>query len=1601
MRKMTLVIIAILIIACLPIKIPLQLTYLKRTILKTPLVKASPGWLEGYDYRRPITIEEQSGNTLTDYAVLIEYDFSTLINEGKIKSDLSDLRFADEAGNELPYFIFNRTGDVTKIYVKIPEIPASGSTTIYMYYGNPGASSPTYSPNDVVIFYDDFEDGVVGDEYVTFSVQSISEANGLLTMQKVYEAAAGGCYINTSRTYIDEASPPTNVWVLIETLGRQHETTDANSAWGIYYYFIDTDNMVYACKGDNELAGSYDFSIHEWSGGSESIISEAGSNVGTEWFLFKGIIFFNSTIKALASGAGESHELKKDLSVTKGYVGLHLGWKTDETFDFEYILVRQYIDPEPSYTIGKEEKFFAFYLPSNSLLLIHEITYSPNSTQFTHTFSATNTTTAGYETNYTNPYGWRVYANPFDSTENQAILISEVNISLPYSQVLVRNLTLEAKTNSTGDYRRLWIKVLDENGTIISELSNATIDTTWTTVTLDINTNMSNLLTLWINATVNSTTTSGEEIGIKDIRIYIEYETKPSFRVPLEANVPHFNCSSSHYVELGSSEYLNASTIIFKLIDHLTLNATDYPTSPTYIGNETINSYNYMAYKIDPANYSQSLYIYALLENKIETFDIKVKNIPITTVLVGEILTISLPIEGNITIGDIGEWTNVTEISFKLKKTGTFTIQANTTKISEWCVGYAKQTIEVNYGGFGVKLIDLDDKIIDYEDITLLLINKSSGKIVKELTGRKFLDLTTLWACNYTLRFEFKDIVLETRDFTLNSTTDNSVLEIQLNLRRRIEHYGNKWSIEPNATVTGAISMNLTRIDPENVEDRFSDFSIRYSWNDIYFNFNGTLISIVNGTPITNYTNRIMVLYPAQWGYAVLLWRQEGFIAMAVSHAWGENIVITAINGTFAIPKSILDYLPSYWIVESNGTETDTEWIISHGEYVHIWNNRYTKGNIEGLGFSNIPPYGHIKGMTILLNMTGEQVGQEYYIGTGIGADRIFYTTRDYLAVTAFKDDWDNDAWVYIVYGFSTRYFKRTYDTQEADCKHIFTLSPPPTPGFLSRIFPGYLDDPHTTTFQSPPEAIKIVLYEREGLYGVAISLEAYTTVPKEKKYDAWLFIEFKVENETTKTLNLTLGYIMKPVVDLTNYQQSGDTQGFSPYTNYGHTDIDFTLKEMYNGTWSTLADGSPYNYQDGYWAVWGEKTIGGTSYKTIIWFDKVFLGDKGSLTPQAVACYGYRIGLMVKEFDGTLSGGVEYGWISKFVISTEDVKRDLPSVQSSTDTNLVKSKLELGVNYPKIEYKPKIIVSDRPFNLVDLLPKLPMSRITIETDVGAKLILDYSLHPPTSFIIEGGKLISYSNGIAVIEAESNKINVTDLYKMNILIRDRLKRYLPIELYINTTKYKGYSISELFPVENYTIKIPNRWNGFEFYAYTDGYNETDRTITMDKSISFTIEYRVPTKMNITFVKTGETEDYVSGYFEVEVLDYYDEPVPNRNVTLILEWAGGTYRKIFTGMTDLHGVFTTTVVELYRDETYTVSGSFEGDDVYVGSTTQTGVQVAALPEEEEVVAPYGWEVYYIMFAFVGIIVVCIVILVALKLLRKSMVTRPRRYLRVGS
>ncbi len=92
-------------------------------------------------YRRSLTVEN-TGTTLTNEDVLVEFDTATLVTNSKLQSDCDDLRFVDSDDSTLlKYWIEGECNTTnTQIWVQIPSLP-NGGKTIYVYYGNDTATS--------------------------------------------------------------------------------------------------------------------------------------------------------------------------------------------------------------------------------------------------------------------------------------------------------------------------------------------------------------------------------------------------------------------------------------------------------------------------------------------------------------------------------------------------------------------------------------------------------------------------------------------------------------------------------------------------------------------------------------------------------------------------------------------------------------------------------------------------------------------------------------------------------------------------------------------------------------------------------------------------------------------------------------------------------------------------------------------------------------------------------------------------------------------------------------------------------------------------------------------------------------------------------------------------------------------------------------------------------------------------------------------------------------------------------------------------------------------------------------------------------------------
>jgi hypothetical protein len=130
---------------------PLLLVLLPSGISPQP-AKASPDWWNpAWSCRKAITITELSDSALVDYQVKIDLDY-----EPTMQANFGDLRFINAADNLLDYWIESKTdGASATVWVEVDDIEASTDTTIYMYYGNPAASSAS-DGSATFDFFDDF-----------------------------------------------------------------------------------------------------------------------------------------------------------------------------------------------------------------------------------------------------------------------------------------------------------------------------------------------------------------------------------------------------------------------------------------------------------------------------------------------------------------------------------------------------------------------------------------------------------------------------------------------------------------------------------------------------------------------------------------------------------------------------------------------------------------------------------------------------------------------------------------------------------------------------------------------------------------------------------------------------------------------------------------------------------------------------------------------------------------------------------------------------------------------------------------------------------------------------------------------------------------------------------------------------------------------------------------------------------------------------------------------------------------------------------------------------------------------------------------------------
>jgi hypothetical protein len=317
------------------------------TFLSLGIVKVeaqTTGWLSGWMYRRAVTINNtQNSNTLSDYQVLVIVDTASLISAGKLQGTCADIRFTDSDGQTLlNYWIESGCNTAsTRIWVRVSSIPGASTKTIYLYYGNPSASSAS-NPVNTFWFFDDFT--------------TYRSTNG--TWSNLVTESFGGKYVmsvvaGNAEIVLTLTSSVSNIGIefryYIVSVGSYGPRANINfkeSGTSRAYMLI------------NEIGSFY--SNHYWIGyydGSTSTKLTYDGNTYSTGVWYRNYFYRSSTTGKLVGQLGASTVMTTTHTTLTSFNRIGFGtWDTGNKYYIDWVAVRNYADPEPTATVSTTEE---------------------------------------------------------------------------------------------------------------------------------------------------------------------------------------------------------------------------------------------------------------------------------------------------------------------------------------------------------------------------------------------------------------------------------------------------------------------------------------------------------------------------------------------------------------------------------------------------------------------------------------------------------------------------------------------------------------------------------------------------------------------------------------------------------------------------------------------------------------------------------------------------------------------------------------------------------------------------------------------------------------------------------------------------------------------------------------------------------------------------------------------------------------------------------------------------------------------------------------------------------------------------------------------
>jgi len=321
---------------------------------------AASWWNDAWHYRKSIAVNNSSGGTLTDFQVkiLTNYDLSGDISNGKIQTDLDDLRFTTNSGEALDYWIEDATNNSVDVWLKIPSL-STGGATIYFYYGNPQAG--VYSDgNKVFDFFDDFN---IFDETKWEATGNKSVVNGKMTVTTGAVYSKNTVAITPQNKTIEMKAKYLNSAGIINdysgiSISDVQGTSISNSSGDAIAYNMTIDESDYYLNiyGSNGASADYniinDYILYYQALNTDYIIGytfQGSSNIK----YFSKDLAYNDLGSTTPAGTW-NYPFYLWLG---GYRGSNSGIQDIDDVEVDWVRVRKYASADPTTgTFGSEEK---------------------------------------------------------------------------------------------------------------------------------------------------------------------------------------------------------------------------------------------------------------------------------------------------------------------------------------------------------------------------------------------------------------------------------------------------------------------------------------------------------------------------------------------------------------------------------------------------------------------------------------------------------------------------------------------------------------------------------------------------------------------------------------------------------------------------------------------------------------------------------------------------------------------------------------------------------------------------------------------------------------------------------------------------------------------------------------------------------------------------------------------------------------------------------------------------------------------------------------------------------------------------------------------